>query len=58
MSLPNEYYCAIFNFASGLQRVNMLSDTDTACVVIILTLYLKKWGKIAAGSNSGTNEGP
>jgi hypothetical protein len=41
MFLRNEYYCAIFSLASGLQRVNMLSDTDTVSVVIILALYLK-----------------
>jgi hypothetical protein len=34
-------YSAIFHFASGL-RVNMLSDTDAACGVIILALYLKQ----------------
>jgi len=30
MSLPNEYYCAMFHFASGLQRVNMFNNADTA----------------------------
>jgi hypothetical protein len=44
MFLPNDYYCAIFHLASGLQRANMMSDTDTASVVIILALYLK-WEK-------------
>jgi len=37
-----QYYCAIFYFALGSGRENMLSDTDAACVAIALALCLIK----------------
>ena len=35
-----QYYCALFHFPHVMQ-VNMLSDTDAACVAIVLALCLK-----------------
>jgi hypothetical protein len=40
-----QYYCAVFNFACGLQQVNLLSDTNTS-VIIPLALCLKEKKKI------------
>jgi len=37
-----QQYCAIFHFVHGLQQINMLSDTDAACVANALATCLKK----------------
>jgi len=42
-----QYYCAIFNFDRGSGGVDMLSDTDAACVVIACVFRKEK--RIAAG---------
>ena len=36
------YYSALFHFVRVLRIVNMLNDTDAACVAIALALCLKK----------------
>jgi hypothetical protein len=40
------YYCAVFYFARGSERENILSDTDAAFVATALILCLKKNKKI------------
>jgi len=39
-----QQYCAIFHFVHGLQQINMLSDTNAACVAnaVAMCLYKKK----------------
>jgi hypothetical protein len=37
-----QQYCAIFHCVHGLQQINMLSDTDTACVANAVAMCLKK----------------
>lgn len=36
--LTTRYYCAVFQFARGSERVNILSDTDVACLATALIL--------------------
>jgi hypothetical protein len=40
------HYCAIFHFVHELQQINMLSDTDAACVASAVAICLKKKKKI------------
>jgi hypothetical protein len=40
--LTTQYHCAIFNYARGLQSVNMLRDTDAVCVAIASALCVWK----------------
>jgi hypothetical protein len=37
-----QQYCAIFHFVHGLQQINMLSNTDAACVANAVAMCLKK----------------
>jgi hypothetical protein len=41
-----QQYCAIFLFVHGLQQINMLSDTEAACVANAVAMCLKKKKKI------------
>jgi hypothetical protein len=50
-----QHCCEIFQFACGLRRISMLSDTDAACVATGLAVCLIKVAKIATGPKNGTN---
>ena len=39
--LTTRYYCAVFHFAHGSERVNILNGTDVACVATVLILCWK-----------------
>jgi len=50
-------YCAIFHFARGLRREDVLCVTDATCVAFALALCLKKKKKtFAAGPKKGADK--
>jgi len=51
-----QQYCAIFHFVHGLQQINMLSDTDAACVVNTVAMSKKRKRKFTTGPKNGRNK--
>lgn len=54
--LMTRYYCAVFYFARGSERENILSDTDAAFVATALILCLKKIKRFITVPKNCTNE--